>query len=376
MDVSLYIHVPFCSKKCHYCHFYVIPQNSSHHDLYFHSLKLEWERIEERLNGHKISSIYFGGGTPSLLPLNQLEQILSWCKASTAWPEKTFEITLEANPEDLTKEKLEAYQNLGINRLSMGVQCLDDALLETLGRQHDSKKAIDAVYLAREEGFENISIDLMYDLPGQSLQSWKHSIDQACLLPIKHLSLYNLTIEPHTAFYKKRVELQAKRPSDQDSLQMLEYAVEKLGEAELHRYEISAFAREGYISQHNSGYWTGRPFLGLGPSAFSYWEKKRYRNVAKLHAYARHLENEESPIDFSEELEEEASLRELLAIHLRLLEGVDLPAFEKRWGNLPLTIKQDIERLLKEAYMKQSEEKLQLSEQGLLYYDHVASELI
>ena len=216
----------------------------------------------------------------------------------------------------------------------------------------------------------------MYDLPNQTLASWEKTLDRAINLPISHLSLYNLTIEPHTAFYKRKNKLIPLLPSPENSLNMLELAISSLNTAGLIRYEISAFAKNHLQSRHNTGYWTGRPFLGFGPSAFSYWDKKRFRNVCNLSKYSKALTLGLSPIDFEEELVWPANLKELLAVNLRLIGGVDLLHFQKQHGNLTDAMKEDLLELQKLEWLEMRGENVKLSTKGLLFYDSVAEAII
>lgn len=340
------------------------------------ALEKEWILRSSFLQGSKLVSLYFGGGTPSLLGPEYLNKILQWVQKDIGYDSSATEITLEANPENITPELMRAYAQCGVNRVSIGIQSLSETLLKKLERQHGAKKAIDAVWATHDAGLENLTVDLMYDLPYQTLEIWKETVNRVCELPIKHLSLYNLTIEPHTTFFKYRQQLQKEIPEPEISLQMYEYAQETFEHHQLTQYEISAFAKRGYQSQHNTGYWTGRPFLGLGPSAFSYWNGIRFRNVANLNQYAQRLQDGIFPIDFEEKLETQASLRELLAIRIRLLQGVDLNAFENEKGLLDRETFNSIESLKKEGYLKQESQVLKLTKSGILFYDTVAAELI
>lgn len=347
---SLYVHIPFCTKKCGYCHFFVIKDEKARHETYIEALKKEWALYLLP----NLISVYFGGGTPSLIEGAYFQELLTLFN-----PFPHAEITLEANPELLTKEKLESFRKAGINRLSIGVQSFDDSHLSTLTRTHNSAKAQETILLAKECGFDNISIDLMFDLPGQTLESWQRSLDIAVGLPITHLSLYNLTIEAGTLFHKQKKQLPPDDPI------YLESAVKTLEEADLKRYEISAFARHGYKAVHNTGYWTGRPFIGLGPSAFSYFHGKRFQNICHYNRYLQLINEGVPATDFSEELPPEKAKRELFAIHLRLLEGALLPEGI------------DITSLEKQGLLKRSHGNLvKLTPLGLLHYDTVASEIV
>lgn len=334
----------------------------------------EWHLRLPLLAGHRIVSIYFGGGTPTRLDLEDLKTLLGLVHRLDV--AEDCEITLEANPEDVSFEKMRAYALLGINRVSMGIQSLEDNLLKELGRTHSVAKGVDAICATAEAGITNISIDLMYDLPCQTGSNWRSTLDQIKHLPITHLSLYNLTLEPHTAFFKKREHLTPLIPSDEESLALLNEGVFAIEAAGLLRYEISAFAKPGCRSLHNTGYWQGRPFLGFGPSAFSYWEGRRFRNVAHLNRYSQALDNQQFPVDFEECLSPSARVAELLAVRLRLLEGVDLLAFEARHGVCSADLKATLTRLVDEGWLLRAQNRYSLSIKGMLFYDTIASDII
>lgn len=357
--VSLYFHIPFCTKKCPYCHFYVIPNLIAYHQILETGLSLEWERQLPLLLNKNIVSIYFGGGTPSLF-VHGIQKILEKISAHFSLD---CEITIEVNPEDATLELFEKLLEMKINRVSLGVQSLDDRSLQTLERIHSAKKAEDAIFQASRAGFKNISIDLMYDLPDQTESSWMYSLSKLAHLPIQHLSLYNLTVEPHTSFYKRRDAL--KFPSEETSLRFLERAVVTLESIGLKRYEISAF---GKPSIHNVGYWTGRPFLGFGPSAFSFWNDERFRNCSNLQRYTRALKEVKSPVDFREKLPYPQNLREKIAVQLRLLDGID--------ANLPSEILKTLEPLVDQNFLVKKNGRIFLSEKGILFHDTVASQIV
>lgn len=332
---------------------------------------MEWEFIFPKLSDKKIVSIYFGGGTPSLMGSRAIGSILDWMPRHS-----DQEITLEANPENVSRELMQEMNAIGINRVSLGIQSLDNLLLKRLGREHTAQKAIQAIEKTYAAGIENISIDLMYDLPHQTLSSWEETLKKLEGLPISHLSLYNLTFEPHTSFYKRQKELSPLLPSPEESLALLNTATTILPSLGLERYEISAFAKANKQSRHNVGYWTARPFLGLGPSAFSYWDKKRYRNIADLHKYATLLAKSWLPIDFEEELSYPDNLNELLAVELRLIKGVNLSFFEQRHGPLPQATWTSLKKAASQNWIELTPKTAQLTPLGLLFYDSLATLLI
>lgn len=364
--ISLYFHIPFCTRKCPYCHFYVIPNHPDHRAALLEGLLLEWKRVRPYLENHQVVSIYFGGGTPSLFGHEPIATLLDTIERESSLAPQC-EITLEANPEDIDLPFMQGYQRAGINRVSIGVQSLVDPSLQLLERTHSAKKALEAIGSTYEAGIENITIDLMYELPDQTVASFQETLDQIASLPISHLSLYNLTIEPHTPFSKRKLNL----PSNEEGLLMLNAAKEHLEAIGLNRYEISAFAKPGYESVHNTGYWTARPFFGLGPSAFSYFEGSRFRNVAHLSRYLKALKGGKKAIDFSETLPYPKNILELLMVELRLLRGVEIGKFD-----LPETTHKTLKNLEDEGYLLREGQTLKLSEKGLLFYDTVASEFV
>jgi len=358
-EFGLYLHAPFCQRKCGYCHFYVLRNRVDQHRLWQQAILQEWALRAPLVQGCKLRSIYFGGGTPSLLGPQIIGELIAHLGGAE-------EITLEVNPEGVTSESMADFRAAGVNRISMGVQSFDNAVLKQLDRQHSAEQAIAAVLSAE---IENLSIDLMYEVPGLTSESWQRTLETATSLPISHLSLYNLTIEPGTAFHRKRKQLLPLIADADTSAEMLEGAIAHFGCCGFERYEISAFAKPGFRAIHNQGYWEGRPFLGLGPSAFSDWEGRRFRNVANFQRYRSLLAQGLDPCDFSERLNPEARQREQLAIALRRLEGVSNP-------KLTPTIQSDVERLIALDLLEWSNTTLRLSERGLRFYDSVAVELI
>jgi putative oxygen-independent coproporphyrinogen III oxidase len=348
----------------------VIPDKGALKDLYAGSLALEWERQLPLLAGKRIVSIYFGGGTPTLFP-SGVAAILSKIKTAKLLIADPCEITVEANPEEGGDKRLfEDLAALGVNRISLGVQSLDDRSLTILERGHKAKQAKEAILAAYASDLHNLSIDLMYDLPDQTEASWQYTLDQIGSLPIAHLSLYNLTIEPHTSFYKRKNSLAL--PAPDASCKLLTLALNSLEKTGLKRYEISAFAKPGRESRHNTGYWTARPFLGFGPSAFSYWQGERLRNFPNLQRYARALKQGCSPVDFRERLPHPANLKELLAVRLRLFSPLDLNAFPP----LPPETLAALDKWTRDGCLSRAGSRIHLTERGALFYDSIAVDLI
>ena len=332
------------------------------------ALLKEWQLRLPLFKDLEIPSLYFGGGTPSLHP-EVIEEILE--RASSLNLSSDVEITVEANPENVTSDLVKRLKKSGVNRFSLGVQSLDDSLLKVLGRMHSKDKAVQAIQTIYDAGIENITIDLMNELPHQTLESWNRTLNEVKHLPITHLSLYNLTFEKNTVFTKNESKLRPHLPSEETCVAMHTIAAEKLEKIGLKQYEISAFAKKGYEAVHNTGYWTGRPFLGLGPSAFSYFEGKRFQNCCHLKRYSDKLQEGKDPVDFEETLPLDKSLHERLAIHLRLFRGINLNDFPLKTSGVNI-----LKSLAEDGFLKFDKETVCLTSQGRLFYDTVAERII
>lgn len=359
---SLYFHLPFCQKKCPYCHFFVVKDTENAKEALFFALQQEllwWKPIFSQWD---LVSVYFGGGTPSLFGPGRIANLLD----SIGQPIQ--EITLEANPEDITAAKMAEYRLAGVNRVSIGVQSFEDSLLKSLQRGHSAKRAKQAIEEVFQSGIDNISIDLMYDIPEQTLAQWKSTLFTVHTVPITHLSIYNLTLEPGTPFGKKSDILAKKQPSEALSQQMYEACQQNL--SHFVQYEISAFAQEGFESIHNKGYWQARPFIGFGPSAFSYYKGWRFSNARSMKTYIEATKKGFSPVDFREKLCPEGRTRELLAVGIRLKEGVKKPLLMSKELSLQIKKLQNQELIIEKG------KRLFLTPKGVLLYDSVASFLI
>lgn len=318
-------------------------------------------------------SVYFGGGTPSLFGPERVEKLLQYCH--THFDLQSPEVTLELNPEQYDRETLRAYFISGVNRLSIGVQSFSDKELSFLGRTHTSDDVYKTIQHATEVGFHNISIDLMYELPNQTKLEWSRTLEIASTLPITHISLYNLQLEEGSLYFKQKEKIEKLMPDDETGLWMYERAQEILAQVEFTQYEISAFARQGMISVHNSGYWTGREFLGIGPSAWSFINNERTQRIPNLQRYIQALETEHSPIESRDICDPHERRKELLAVGLRLFCGIKITDFETTWGPLDEASRSELARLKQEGFVI-GDTLLQLTEKGRRFYDHVATCLI
>jgi oxygen-independent coproporphyrinogen-3 oxidase len=328
----LYIHVPFCVKKCHYCAF--VSSTPLANELIEYPSLLIRELQHYAPSARKISSIYFGGGTPSLLQPRQLARLLEEISAQTDISTDA-EITLEANPGTIDQSTLKAFRDSGINRISLGIQSFDNSFLDSLGRIHTAEQSLLAFQDARKAGFENISIDLIHSLPGQSLKQWLTELQHAVRLCPEHISIYGLTVEEGTAFAQIYPANSSELADDDLSADMFELADRLLTEAGFEHYEIANYARPGYRSQHNSGYWRRDGYLGLGVAAHSFFREGhgvRFSNPTTLEDY-RTAVTSGRPTRIDEQvLTQQDAMEEHLFLGLRLSDGVSLNAFEREFG--------------------------------------------
>ncbi len=324
--LAIYIHVPFCARKCAYCDFASFAGREDAWSDYFAALRAEMDAWADRLRAYEARSVFFGGGTPSLMPATYIEGALDHLRGLLPFA-ADCEITLEANPGTVTVEKLETYRRAGVNRLSIGVQSFDEGLLWNLGRIHTPEQAAEAVRMAAEAGFENLSIDLMYALPGQSIAQWSDTLARAVSLPIKHISAYSLIVEPGTEM-ERRVESGAAILPDDDLVnEMQRMAVQRLAEHGLARYEISNFAVPGFESRHNLTYWQDGDYLGLGSAAHSLVENERFSNPPEL---ARYLAGERMCERTERSLRDRRE--EMLMLSTRTVQGMNLARWQAEFG--------------------------------------------
>ncbi len=330
----LYIHVPFCYKKCYYCAFYSQPieKAKKSHDIiqnYIQTLLQEITFWSNKLIFQPITSIFFGGGTPSILQPQEIQKILD--NITKKYPLTTdVEITLETNPESLQRKKqIKDYLSVGVNRFSLGFQSLNDQELTTLGRTHTVQKAHQAYILLRDAQCKNINIDLIWGLPNQTLKQWLKTLQKTIELKPNHLSLYNLTIEKKTAFKKKQKELLL--PSENEQVQMYLQSISLLADKGFEQYEISNFAQKGYQCVQNNGYWSRSNYLGLGPSATSTILPYRWTNPKTLSSWSKHVTKQKIPI--KEYLDPSTQAQELLMLRLRTTIGLSLHEYHEITGH-------------------------------------------
>jgi oxygen-independent coproporphyrinogen III oxidase len=326
---GIYIHIPFCRKACHYCNFH-FSTNTRTTDEFVTALLQEISLQKNYLPGQVVETVYFGGGTPSLLTLPQLETILQALQQHFNIAEGV-EITLEANPDDITPDKAAGWQQAGVNRLSIGIQSFFETHLQWMNRAHTAQQAVDAIGIVKVAGIHNLTIDLIYGTPGLSDEQWEQNIETAAQQGIQHLSCYALTVEPGTAL-EKMIDGRKKEAVDTElAARHFEILMRKAATMGFEHYEISNFAKPGFRSRHNSAYWQGAHYLGLGPSAHSFNGTSRQWNVANNALYTAALQKTELPFEI-EVLTPAQQQNEYLMTALRTREGIHLPTLAQRFG--------------------------------------------
>ena len=338
--LAIYVHIPFCVRKCAYCDFASFAGREDSWEDYFSALHGEMDAWADPLRAYEARSVFFGGGTPSLVAAEYIAGALDHLRQLLPFSEDC-EISLEANPGTLTAEKLKIYRRAGVNRLSIGVQSFDAALLRSLGRIHTPEEAAHAVLLARAEGFENLSIDLMYGLPGQRMAQWAATLERAVALPVSHISAYSLIVEEGTEMFARVRSGRACIPEDDLVNEMQRLAVCRLAETGFSRYEISNFARPGYACQHNLTYWKGGEYLGLGSAAHSLMDNARFCNPPELERYL----NGERMLNRVERSRADRR-EEALMLATRTMQGLNLKRWQEEFGDaLEETRAREIEKM-------------------------------
>ncbi|WP_276480439.1 radical SAM family heme chaperone HemW [Paraflavitalea pollutisoli] len=369
---GIYLHIPFCKHACHYCNFHFSTTLRLKNDFVTALLK-EIALQQPYLAGEVVETIYFGGGTPSLLTIEELQQILAALAAQfTIAP--GAEITLEANPDDITETALLQWKAAGINRLSIGVQSFFEEDLQWMNRAHTASQAIDNLQLARQH-FDNITIDLIYGTPTLSDERWKENVMRAIGLGITHLSCYALTVEPKTALDKmiRQHKLSDVQPEDQARQFLL--LMEWTAAAGFEHYEISNFARPGHRSRHNSAYWQGKQYLGLGPSAHSFNGRGRQWNIANNALYIQSLAKDTVPFE-EEVLTPEQRVNEYIMTSLRTVEGLDLQQLQRLGGEKIVgVVRKESQSFIDKQWLVESDGCLVLTRQGKLFADGIAGDL-
>lgn len=367
---GLYIHIPFCASRCIYCGFYSTTL-SRLKDEYVNSLILELETRRNEIS-EGISTIYLGGGTPSLISISQICSLFGHIKGISSW-EQDAEITMECNPEDITEEFVKGLTYLPVNRISMGAQTFDDDRLRFLHRRHTSKQVHEAVDRLRSIGMDNISLDLMFGFPNESISQWSNDIQECLSLGVEHISAYSLMYEEGTPLYSMLQEGKVAEITDEESLKMYDTLCDTLTAAGYEHYEISNFARPKFRSRHNSSYWTGKKYVGIGTAAHSYDIKSRSWNVSDLRRYIAMTNQGMRPLDGQELIDESTRYDDTVTTALRTKEGINLSEVNPRFRSYLL---KEAERFIDAGQLKLTDNHLRLTRKGIYISDGIMAELM
>lgn len=388
-ELELYIHIPFCMKKCAYCDFLSGPAPRETIDRYVTALVAEIRQYQKLAENYRVTTIFFGGGTPSILSGGQMKEVFDALR-DVFEIQADAEITMEANPGTVTKENLQAYRACGINRISFGLQSVDDKELKLLGRVHTMRQFEESYDLARKAGFQNINVDLISAIPGQTVASWEHTLDTVIRMNPEHISAYSLIIEEGTPFYEiygenakeeqdsrcekcladdgKQMDIGKnfpKLPDEEAERCMYELTAEKLEAAGYLQYEVSNYAKPGYACRHNKGYWQRVEYLGIGTGAASLIENERYQHISDTDLYIRangkldQIEEEKETLDWN------AQVEETMFLGLRMKEGVNKQKFRERYHReIQEVYGEVLEKLKEEGLLREEEKRICLTKRG------------
>jgi oxygen-independent coproporphyrinogen III oxidase len=369
---GIYLHIPFCKQACTYCNFH-FTTSLRYKNGFVKALGKEAEIEKGYLQGEEIDTIYFGGGTPSILDSYDLQFLINDLLKNYSVSQGA-EITLEANPDDITLEKLKAWKGIGINRLSIGVQSFFEEELRWMNRAHNAKQAMENLQLARKE-FDNITIDLIYGSPLLTDEMWKQNVDKALEFEIPHLSCYALTVEEKTPLHKLINTNKTQNVDDEKQARQFLLLMQWLKEKGYEHYEVSNFAKPGFRSRHNSSYWKGANYLGLGPSAHSYNGRERRWNVANNNSYIKSISEGYAQRE-TEVLTSTQKLNEFIMISLRTVEGMDLNRLEKEFGIIERErIEKQLQKFAFNNLVKLNNFFARLTDEGMLKADGIASDM-
>lgn len=371
---GIYIHVPFCKRKCGYCSFY----STTRLELkagYLQAVQKELQQRHDYLNGEQVQTIYFGGGTPSLLEPTEIQSVIDTIKQLHSVADNP-EITVEANPDDLTLAYISQLAQTIVNRLSIGIQSFDDEMLVLMNRRHTAQQAIDAVRNCQQAGYGNISVDLIYGLPRMTADDWRRQLDTVAGLGVQHLSAYHLSYEEGTAFGLKLKRGQLAEVSEDESLEQFEILTAWAKSADFEHYEISNFARPGLRSRHNSSYWDRTIYLGVGPAAHSYNRTTRSWNTANTSEYIKGIESD-SCVSEEEQLSPTDIFNDYVITALRTSSGIDMDYLEREQPQQMVEyMKHQAESFVTDGKLEYSANHLKLTHSGIFVSDEIMESLI
>lgn len=365
--LSVYVHVPFCARKCLYCDFPSAPGTPEEIAYYFRVLMKEIRSFEALASLHGVTTVFFGGGTPSLVDPKYIGQVLNLLHSLYSF-DKNAEITLEANPGTLTKEKLDAYREMGVNRLSIGLQSVHADELKILGRIHSCEDFLKSYELTREAGFDNVNVDLMSALPRQTMEKWQKTLETVAALEPEHISAYSLIIEEGTPFAETWGTRQGRiyLPGEETDRAMYRRTKEFLEERGWHRYEISNYAKPGRECRHNMTYWTGGEYIGFGQSAASYVDGKRFQNPAGRAEYPNYARTAYAKFKQTKPLSLKEKEEEYMFLGLRTSRGVSREEFKERFGeSFPGTYEKKLLDYCRQGFMEKDNDRIRLTDAGI-----------
>ena len=380
--LGIYVHIPFCARKCNYCDFYSLASDEDEKKNYIEALKREIKEVAKKVStDYEVYTIYFGGGTPSIIKADYIKEVLDVIMSHFRIYEDDFypEITIECNPKTVDMDKLSIYKEAGINRISLGLQSTDNDELKLLGRIHTYEDFLESYEMVRSTGFKNVNIDLMSAIPNQKIKTYEKSLNEIIRLNPEHISSYSLIIEEGTPFFKKYSEdapLFKDLPSEDEDREMYALTSEKLGKSGYERYEISNYAKEGFYSRHNTSYWDRVPYLGFGVGASSFFENERYKNMANLKEYIKKAGTE----DIREEITKlnlNDAMSEFMFLGLRKTAGVSKSEFKNNFTfSIEKIFGKIIEKHIKNRLLLDDGGVLRLSDRGLDISNYVISEFL
>jgi oxygen-independent coproporphyrinogen III oxidase len=372
MASSVYIHIPFCQQICYYCDFNKFMMDRQPVDQYLEYLEKE---IVESLKRNPISdlkTVFVGGGTPTALTLPQTERLIEIINKHIIKEKKEVEMTFESNPNEISKEKLQILKDGGVNRISFGAQTFDEGLLKKIGRTHSPNEIEEAIQTAKEVGIDNINLDLMYALPGQTMEQFVDSLDKAMELPIQHISAYSLIIEPKTVFYIEMNRGKLKPAPEEDEAAMYDFLMNYLEKKGFHQYEISNFEKNGLESKHNLVYWNNEEYFGFGAGAHGYINGIRYSNAGPLKKYFQLIDDTGVPIVHEHTVTKQEKMEEEMFLGLRKMQGVSERKFQEKFGlNFNEVFPNVIEKLMKDGLVEVNGVFLRLTHKGKLLGNEV-----
>ena len=377
MVSSVYIHIPFCQQICYYCDFNKFMMDRQPVDQYLEYLEKEIVESIKRTPITNLKTVFVGGGTPTALDLEQTQKLINMINEHIIKGQTGVEMTFESNPNEISKEKLQILKDGGVNRISFGAQTFDERLLKKIGRTHSPNEIEEAIQTAKEVGIDNINLDLMYALPGQTMEQFVDSLDKAMELPIQHISAYSLIIEPKTVFYIEMNRGKLKPAPEEDEAAMYDFLMKYLNEKGFHQYEISNFEKNGLESKHNLVYWNNDEYFGFGAGAHGYVNGVRYSNAGPLKKYFQLIDEKGVPVIHEHTVTKQEKMEEEMFLGLRKMKGVSEVEFSAKYGATFNEIFPNvIEKLSKDGLVEYKDDYLRLTHKGKLLGNEVFQEFL